>query len=186
MISSNATVLLADFTRKKIRDLEIGDQLIDADLNICRVTLSQTESYKNRLRILSFKSNLSFCFAESSTFFVKQDKIQTFWVEHPAVLLFQMSHLKINSSAIRNINNIAGKYSAEFATIDDFKQQSIVDVTEKYLDQNNLWLTRIETDSFAPIIVEDFLYIPVVNDVDYNYNQLNWDQNLQKLRNLLK
>lgn len=185
MVSGDSRVLTNDFTRKKIMDVKVGDHLIDADLNTCQVTFIETESYKNRLRILSFENNQGFCFAESSTLFVEKNGVTTFWVEHPAVLIFQINHLKINSSVIQDMNKIAGEYDVKFATVDGFQQQKINDVTEKYLDQNSLLLTRIETDSYAPIIVEDYLYIPVVNDTEYDYSQLNWQHNSTRLQQLL-
>jgi hypothetical protein len=170
MISSNAFVLLKNFTKKPIGELQVGDQLIDADLNVCNVTYIKTADYQNKLRILSFNFDDLFCFTEASTFLARKNNVITYWVENPAVLIFQINYLKINSSTINDTNKIVAHHDAEFATIRGFKRQHIIDITEKYLDQSTLFLTKIETDSFAPIIVNDFFYIPVINDTKYNYH----------------
>lgn len=181
MISSNSKILTDNYTTIVAKDIKVGDQLLDADLNVCTVTVTDTSPYKNKLRILSFNSESDFCFSEASTFFVRQRGVQTFWVDHPAVLIFQMDYLKLNSSVINDRNKIVAEHDVEFATIHGWNRQRIVDVTERYLDQGTLWLTRIETDSYTPIFVNDYLYIPRINDSEYDYNRIMWPNNNFKL-----
>lgn len=174
MISSNSKILTGNYTTVVAKDVKVGDQLLDADLNVCTVTMIDTSAYKNKLRILSFDSASDFCFSEASTFFVRQRDFQTFWVDHPAVLMFQIDYLKLNSSVINDRNKIVAEHDVEFATIRGWHRQCVVDVTERYLDQGTLWLTRIETDSYTPIFVNDYLYIPKINDTEYDYNKITW------------
>lgn len=181
MISSNSKILTGNYTIIVAKDIKVGDQLLDADLNVCTVTMTDTSPYKNKLRILSFDLETDFCFSEASTFFVRRRGVQTFWVDHPAVLMFQIDNLKLNSSVIDDRNKIVAEHDVEFATIDGWHRQQITDVTERYLDQGALWLTRIETDSYAPIFVNDYLYIPKINDSEYDYNRIMWPNKSFKL-----
>lgn len=173
MIDSGSNITIGDGSVKRASDIKVGDRLICADQSTCVVTHSETNAYRNKLRILRFKQDKDFCFTEASTFLVRHNNKTTYWVDHPSILLFQINFLKINNSVISNKNNIVAEHTVEFGTRSGYKKQTILDVTETYLDKNNLFLTTIRTDGYQPILVNDYFYIPTINDIEYDYSNVN-------------
>lgn len=165
---AGSLVLMSDYSWKDNSKIEKGDKVLGADLLPATVVNVTPVRLANR-RMLSLQENPAVRFHEVDLLWARENQIQWWWIENA----FMAQQEWINSGAgLKVIDSPLVSYNVEFATLNGFEKQTIIDVSEEY----NFYSTMpyFKTDRCCPVIINGQVVSSGTNEYVYDYTKFDW------------
>jgi len=165
---SGSLVLMVDHSWKDNSKIEKGDIILGADLLPATVIDTTTVRLGNR-RMLCLLENPKIRFHEADLLWARDSLKQWWWVENA----FQAQQVwKHNSTGLKVIDSLLVDYDVEFATLNGFEKQTIVDVSEEYNFDSTM--PYFKTDRCCPVIINGQVVSSGTNEQLYDYTKFDW------------
>ena len=176
---AGSLVLMADHSWKDNSKIEKGDIILGADLLPSTVVDTITVRLGNR-RMLSLLENPTVRFHEVDLLWARDSQRQWWWIENA---FFAQQEWELNGTGLKVMDSPLVSYDVEFATLNGFEKQTIIDVSEEYDFYSTM--PYFKTDRCCPVIINGQVVSSGTNEYVYDYTKFDWLKYCDRLSSIL-